>query len=80
MLCDHTQFYWLIWSVHQEPSHKKLASICAVYLEYIVTSNVEQTLSNFNDLFCLLNQEPSYQNVSSIKAYMCSILREHSNL
>ena len=75
-------------------SSKKLLPfelICAVYLEYIVTIHfvcpypnlltlyVEWYIS-WTDLLCSAHQEPSRQKVASIWAYMCRILRIHSNL
>ena len=52
--------------------------ICAVYLDYIVTSNCVRC----NQFFWLYVQYTKTQpsKVSSISAYMCSILRVHSNL
>ena len=51
--------------------------ICAAYLEYIVTSNF---VPHFIDLICSVHQKSTVKKISSIWAYMCSILRVYNNL
>ena len=70
------------YSVHQEPSRKKVASIWAYVCSILrVHSNHSLCLSipKLTNLICSIHQDPSHQNAAFIWAYMCSILRVHCN-
>ena len=63
------------FTLHQEPSRQKVASIHAVHLDYIATANcVPCTHFSYNsscpDLICPVHREPSRQKVASIGAYI----------
>ena len=80
MKTNRTQFYWPC--MVQETCRKKwlpFELLCAVE---IVTLNKYPVVTRcilWTDPICLVHQEPNRQQIASIWAYMCTILRLQSN-